>query len=96
MIKVMANCYVRPECVDDFLGFTKELVEKTNALDKGCIQYELCKNEGDPLHYVMVEQWENQAALDEHFKAQHFIDLIPKVDGALSKPPELIKLQKVY
>ena len=96
MIRVTASCYVKPECIEEFLLFTKELVEKTNKLDKGCIRYELCKNESDPLHFVMFEQWEDQDALDNHLNARHFIDLIPRVDGSLSKPTQLIRYSKVY
>ena len=96
MVKVTAVNYVKAECIDDFLETAKELVEKTNELDKGCIKYELCKDVNDPLRFVMLEEWENQESLDEHMKAKHFVDLVPKLGACASKPSELTMLEKVF
>ncbi|MCL2045338.1 MAG: antibiotic biosynthesis monooxygenase [Oscillospiraceae bacterium] len=96
MIKVSAVCYVKEGSVDDFLAVAKELVEKTNTLDKGCIKYELCKDTSDPLHYVVLEEWESQSLLDEHMEAQHFIDLVPKLAELCSKDLELTVMEKVF
>ena len=96
MIKVTARNYIKEELVGEFLEITKELVEKTNALDMGCIKYELCRNIDDPLNYVMLEEWEDQASLDEHMKATHFVELVPKLGALGSKPSELTILEKVY
>ena len=96
MIKVTARDYIKAECVEEFLGITKELVEKTNALDAGCVKYELCRDVSDPLNFVMLEEWTDQASLDAHMKAAHFIELIPKLGPLCSKPSELTLLEKVY
>ena len=96
MIKVTAVNYVKAECVGDFLAIAKELVEKTNALDSGCIKYELCKDVNDPLRFVMLEEWEDQNSLDVHMKAKHFLDLVPKFGDLTSKPSELTLLEKIY
>ena len=96
MIQVTAVNYVKEECLEDFLAVTKELVEKTNALDKGCVKYELCRDVNDPLRFVMLEQWESQSLLDDHMKADHFVQLVPKLGGFGSKPSELTILEKVY
>ena len=96
MVKVTAVCYVKAECTEEFLGIAKELVEKTNAQDRGCIKYELCKDVNDPLHYVMLEEWEDQSALDEHMEKEHFVDLVPKLGEQTSKPIELTVLEKAF
>ena len=96
MIKVTAVNYVKEGCVDDFLAVSKELVEKTNSLDKGCIKYELCKNLNDPLCYVTLEEWEDQESLEEHMKAKHFVELIPKLGELAAKPTEIAVLEKVF
>ena len=96
MIKVTAANYIKAECVDEFLATAKELVEKTNALDSGCIKYELCKDLNDPLRFVMLEEWESKDMLDAHMKAKHFTDLVPKLGGFSSKPSELSMLEKVF
>ena len=96
MIKVTAVNYLKEECVDDFLALSKELVEKTNALDKGCIKYELCRAVNDPLKFIMLEEWENQESLDAHLKAGHFTSIVPKFGQMTSKPSDLTMLEKVY
>ena len=96
MIKVTAVNYVKAECVENFLTIAKELVEKTNSLDKGCIQYELCKDVNDPLRFIMIETWESQNALDEHMKAKHFTDLVPKFSDLTAKPSDLTLMEKLF
>ena len=96
MIKVTASEYIKPECIDEFLAIVKELVEKTNALDVGCVRYELCRDVSDPLHFLMIEEWEDQASLDAHMKSTHFVELIPKLGGLTAKPSALTVLEKVY
>ena len=96
MVKVIVPNYIKEESLADFLAVTKELVEKTNALDAGCVKYELCKSINDPLCYYMVEEWDDQESLDKHMKAQHSVDLIPKLNDFSAKPTEIILLEKVY
>ncbi|MCL2124553.1 MAG: antibiotic biosynthesis monooxygenase [Oscillospiraceae bacterium] len=96
MIKVTAVNYVKEGCVDEFLAISKELVEKTNALDKGCIRYELCRDVNDPLRFIMMEEWEDQPSLDAHMKASHFTENVPKFGNLTSKPSELTLLDKVF
>jgi quinol monooxygenase YgiN len=86
-IRVVANNYIREDAVEQYLAITKELVEKTNALDKGCISYQLARDVGDPTHFAVIEEWEDQASLDAHMKAEHFTTLIPKL-GAFGSGKE--------
>ena len=95
MIKVTAVNFLKEGCVEEFLSIATALVEKTNALDKGCIKYELCKDISDPLRYVMLEEWEDQASLDAHMKSGHFVELVPKMGGCAVKPTEISVLEKV-
>ena len=96
MVKVTACNFVKEECVADFLAVTRELVEKTNKLDAGCIKYELCKDVNDPLRFMMLEEWEDQKSLDVHMKADHFVQLVPKLQDFSSKPSELTILEKLF
>ena len=96
MIKVAAINFIKEECVKDFLAVTKELVEKTNALDAGCKKYELCRDVNNPLRFIMMEEWDDQKSLDAHMKAEHFVRLIPKLGDFSSKPSDLVILEKVH
>jgi len=96
MVKVTAVNYLKEECVEEFLAISKELVEKTNALDSGCVRYELCRDVNDPLRFIMLEEWEDQTSLDSHMKAKHFVDLVPKFGDLTAQPTELTMLEKVF
>ncbi|MDR3278056.1 MAG: antibiotic biosynthesis monooxygenase [Oscillospiraceae bacterium] len=79
MIKIVANNYIRADALDEYLALNREIVEKTNANDKGCISYALHQDVNDPLHFAMLEEWEDQASIDAHMKSKHFTEIIPKV-----------------
>ena len=96
MIRLVVHMRVSADKLDKYLELAKEVTAETNAKDSGCIQYELFRDTQDPLHFVMLEEWENQAALDAHLKAPHFTGLVPKMDGLTAKPPTLTLLEKVF
>ena len=96
MVHVTANIFIKEGKEDEFLAIAKELVEKTNALDAGCVQYELCQDVNNSGHFVMVEQWESGQALDDHMKAAHFTGLVPKIGPLTSKPDEITILKKLF
>ena len=96
MIKVTAREFIKAECVEEFLAITKVLVEKTNALDPGCVKYELCRDVNERLNFVMLEEWVDKKSLDDHMKSAHFMDLVPKLGALSSKPSEITVLEKVH
>jgi quinol monooxygenase YgiN len=96
MIKVTARDFIKAECVDEFLAITKELVEKTNAFDTGCISYEMFRDISNPLNFVMIEEWEDKKFLDDHMKSAHFLELIPKLGPLCAKPSEITLLEKAH
>lgn len=41
--------------------------------EDGCIGYEVCRGDAEaPGTFVLYETWRDQAALDEHYEAEHF------------------------
>jgi len=78
MIKVVAQFFIRNGEVEKALTLGRELVLETRK-ENGCISYELCQSLKNDGHIAFIEEWENQAALDTHFEAAHFMDLVPKL-----------------
>jgi len=97
MLKIVAKMHFK-EGGDPakFLEIAKEVVEKTNALDKGCISYEFCKSEQDPNGYAMFEQWESQEALASHMQSEHFTSLVPAMDAFCEGGPDLLVYEKLF
>jgi len=96
MIQVFAVNFLKQDCIESFLATAKELVEKTNALDKGCLKYELCRDINDPLRYIMHEEWEDKDSLDKHMKSGHFLELVPKLHDYTTKPTEMTLLESMF
>ncbi|HIP20806.1 MAG TPA: antibiotic biosynthesis monooxygenase [Sulfurimonas sp.] len=40
--------------------------------EKGCLFYEIFQYENEPLRFMAVETWENEAALDRHKASPHY------------------------
>ena len=80
MLKVIAQDFIKPECVDIVIPLYRELVEKTRT-EPLCIAYDLFIDDKDPGHFLFVEQWPDQAALDAHCRSEHFTRLVPQINA---------------
>ena len=80
MLKVIAQDFIKPEHIDRVLPFYKELVEKTRQ-EPDCIAYDLFTDRHHSGHFVFIEEWPDQAALDRHCQSEHFTRLVPLIDS---------------
>jgi len=83
---ISAMVFVKPEKVDEFLEFTKELIEKSRA-EEGCISYSLYQDPQDRSKFMFFEEWKNQAAVDFHFETEHFKKFVEALDNFASAAP---------
>ena len=79
MLKVIAQDFIRLECLAQVEPLCRELVEKTRQ-EPLCLAYELCVNHKDPGHFIFMEAWPDRAALDAHCQTEHFRRLVPQID----------------
>jgi len=87
LIKIIsAQVFIKSEKVNDFLSFTKELIEKSRA-EEGCISYTLYQDPNDKSTFLFFEEWKSQAAIDFHFATEHFKKFDEKMGEFASKPP---------
>lgn len=78
MLKLIADNFIKEECLDTVAPLFAELVETTKK-ESGCIAYDLYVNENDHTHFVFVEEWTNREALDAHMASEHFTRLVPQI-----------------
>jgi quinol monooxygenase YgiN len=55
----------------------------------GCISYDFAETLDDPGHFIVVQQWRDRAALDEHFRSQAFADYQAAIADQLVRTSEL-------
>jgi len=96
MLKIVAENFVKEDCLEKFMELSKIIVEKTTTLDQGCISYAMCQDLNDPLHCSMIEEWESKEMLDKHMQAAHFIEIIPQIRDCCSSPGGITAYKKIY
>ena len=70
----------------------RELMRETQARVReqpGCVSYAFAESLEDPGHFVVVEQWRDQPALDAHFRSTAFADYQARIGGWLVRSSEL-------
>jgi len=85
---IIAKLSVKPEKSKDFIAAAKEIIEKSNK-EKGCCFYQLYQDPYDSSRFVFVEEYKNQAAVDEHFSTEYFKGFGPKIAGFVTGPAEI-------
>ena len=83
---ISAQVLIKPEKVDDFVAFSKDLIEKSRA-EEGCISYSLYQDPQDKTKFLFFEEWKNQAAVDFHFATEHFKAFGEKIGDFASSAP---------
>lgn len=94
MIKVVAKSFAKEGKLDRILELSKEMVEKT-VKEEGCIKYELFQDMKDPKILIIIEEWEDEEALNKHMASEHFRRIIPQLNEMREKPSEMNLCSKV-
>ena len=93
MIAITAKMSVKSGCEKEFEKAMLSLVSKVNANEPGNILYELCKD--DDGKYLVMELYEDEAAVSEHRSASHIKESGPSFKGLMSGPPIVKKMSVI-
>ncbi len=94
MLRVIAHDFIREDAVETVLPLYRELVAATR-LEPACISYDLLRDREDPTHFIFLEEWPDQAALDAHCASEHFRRIVPQVDAFTRKPAEFTFMEEI-
>ena len=78
MITIISDNIITQQKQQLFLSIVKQLVEESRK-EKGCISYTLHQNTENPLHFCIMEQWEDENAIQQHNQTNHFKTLVPQM-----------------
>ena len=67
----------------------RELIAQVKANEPGNKMYSLFKSKSEPNTYVVMEIYEDQAAVDAHNSSPHFMAALPKIGPNLGGPPDI-------
>ncbi len=79
MLKVIAEDFIKTEAIEIVMPLYRELVAATKQ-EPLCISYNLYVDQKDPGHFIFIEEWPNQEALDIHCASEHFQRLVPLIN----------------
>lgn len=75
MILVTGTLVIDPANLDRATALVGPLMEATRA-EPGNLGYSFSSTLGDPGRLVISEAWEDQAAIDAHMAAPHFVEFM--------------------
>lgn len=81
--EIRINCLykVAPADVSKIVKLSKELVAASRK-DAGNIDYDIYQSQTDKTQLMIFETWKDQASLDVHSNAAHFMRIVPQIANA--------------
>ncbi len=94
MIRIMARITARAGSELELRSVLQEL-RSPSRQEAGCLSYELFHNQDNPLEFVTVELWRDQAAADAHLTTPHLARAITQASNLLAQPPMIDRFSLV-
>jgi quinol monooxygenase YgiN len=92
-VRVIARFMARKEKEDQLRALLQSMLAPTHA-EPGCKEYELYESDSTGRFYL-YEQWESQAALDQHAASPHFRRLEQTAPELMKEPFEVNILKPI-
>ena len=88
---VVAECLAEPG-QEDRLRTALEAMIEPSLEEPGCLAYQPYTDLNHPARMLVVEEWTDSRALDEHFTTSHFHHVRQVLDLVLAEPMTIRKL----
>jgi len=67
-----------------------QTVAATSRVEPGCISYRVYQDTENENDFVFVEEWESDAALQQHFATSHVGEFLQAIRATLVAPPDVM------
>jgi quinol monooxygenase YgiN len=78
VIVIAGRMKIEPDKLPYALGIIKSVVEQT-ATESGNVAYRYYADLDDPSTLFIFEEWQSEAALENHFQMPYMIDFLEKI-----------------
>jgi quinol monooxygenase YgiN len=83
-LTIVANIRANPDQIDLVKAELEKLVPITRG-EKGCLQYDLHRDNSDPAHFMFYENWESRELWQTHMSAPHLAAYMQATEGAVAE-----------
>src|SRR5947209_2360199 len=88
MIIAIGDIYAQIPHLGQVRDLMREAQERTRG-QPGCISYTFAETLDDPGHFVVVQEWRDGPALEDHYRSSAFADYQGRVSRLLVRDSEL-------
>lgn len=88
-IGVIATLKVQPGKDEELKAVFRDLATQVRANEPGNRLYQLCKPRKDADSYIVMEMYDDQAAIEAHGKSDHFRAAGAKIGACLAGRPDI-------
>ncbi|HVE04541.1 MAG TPA: putative quinol monooxygenase [Rhizomicrobium sp.] len=88
-VGVVATIKIKPDTNEAFEAVAREMMAAVRANEPGNKLYQFCKSKTEPTTYVVMELYNDQAALEAHGKSDHFRSIGPKMGPSMAGRPDV-------
>jgi len=81
-LTIVANIHAHPDRIDLVKAELEKLVPITRA-EKGCLQYDLHRDNSNPAHFMFFENWETRELWQTHMGAPHLAAYMQATEDAV-------------
>ncbi len=94
-IHVVAIVEGKPGSAEAIKALLKSCVETTRK-EEGCLQYQAHQDQQRPDHFIFVEHWSSEEALQQHSQTPHLRALVDGLSTLTVRPLEVSVLKNLY
>lgn len=83
-LTIVANIRANPDQIELVKAELEKLIPITRG-EKGCLQYDLHRDNSDPAHFMFYENWESRELWQTHMGAPHLAAYMQATEGAVAE-----------
>lgn len=87
MIVVTGRVATTPERREALVRTAQTMCEASRG-DDGCLAYGFFEDTEQPNHFVFIEEWESDDALQSHFAQPHTAEFMTAIGDLIAGPPD--------
>ena len=95
MIHILASFEVKNDKLQEFVELCNELIRESRQ-EEGCVSYNLQQDIKRENHFVFVEQWKSNEAIEKHNSSSHFTRIVPMLVEICEKAPVIEVFNRIF